>query len=97
MTANETIKLNRTIGNALIELAHDAYLNRIEAMKSRPFDEVIAAIKNRNNQNKANGYFASEAIRYFDKKLEIEDEETWLEIEDTCNDDWFAAIEKFRW
>lgn len=99
MTANETIKLNQIIGKALTETAHEAYLNRITAMKSRPFDEVITAIKNKNKtgQNKANGYFVTDAIRYLDERLEKEDVETWSEIEDTTDNDWFEAIEQFRW
>lgn len=99
MTTNETIRFNKIVGKALKRAAHEAYERRIETMKSRPFDEVIEAIKNykETRQNKANGYFANEAIRYLDEKLENEYTELWLEIEDTCNNEWFEAIEKFRW
>ena len=99
MKENEVIKLNRIIGKVLVEIAHETYLERIEVMKTRPFDEVIEAIKNykETRYNKASGYFASEAIRYFDEKLEKEHNEIWLEIEDTMDDNWFKAIEQFRW
>ena len=99
MKTNEAVKLNKIIGRALVEAAHGAYLRRIEAMKSRPFDEVIASIKNyrQTRYNKANGYFVDDAIRYLDKKLEEEHNEIWLEVEDTMDDDWFEAVERFKW
>lgn len=98
MKANVIIKLNQTIGKALIETAHEAYLKRLNAMFATPFDEVIESIKNRKAlKNKGNGYYISEAIWYLDKLLETEYEEEWIEIEDTCDGDWFKAIEKFRW
>lgn len=99
MKTENTIKLNKAIGKALVEVAHEAYEKRIERMKSRPFDEVIKSIKTyrETRYNKANGYFASDALRYFDKRLEEEYEEIWLEIEDVADVDWFNAIERFRW
>lgn len=97
MKTENIIKLNQIIGKALVEMAHESFLRRIEAMISRPFDEVVEAIKNHEKQEKANGYFVSDAIRYFDARLEKEDEETWLEIEEDANDEWLKAIEQFRW
>lgn len=99
MTGTETIKLNQIIGKALCEAAHEALENRIKTMKSRPFDEVVEAIKTykETRYNKANGYYATDAIKYFDKELEVEHTEVWLEIEDTMDSDWFEAIEIFRW
>lgn len=99
MKTENTIKLNKAIGKALVEVAHEAYEKRIERMKSRPFDEVIKSIKTyrKTRYNKANGYFADDALRYFDERLEKEYEEIWLEIEDVADADWFDAIERFRW
>ena len=80
------------------EAAFEAHSERIESMKARPFDEVITAIKNKKitGQNKANGYFVSDAIKYFDDRLEKEYEEIWSEVEAETAE-WFKAIEKFRW
>lgn len=97
MTSGETIKINKIIGKALRETAHEAYLARIKNMLARPFDEVVQAIRNHNFQNKGNGYFVSEAIRYFDNRLETEYENIWYQIEDTASEDWIEAIEIFRW
>ena len=97
MKANEIIRLNQVIGKALVETAHEAYLRRLEKMYSTPFDTVMDEIKNKKAlKNKGNGYYIDDAIGYFDNLLEKEDEETWLEV-DTCDDDWFEAIEQFRW
>ena len=99
MTTENIIKLNQIIGQALREVAHESHLKRIERMKSRPFDEVVEAIKTlkKTGYNKANGYFADESLWYFDGLLEKEDNETWLEIEEEASDEWFKAIERFRW
>lgn len=97
MTTESIIKLNQIIGKALVETANEAYWKRIESMKARPFYEVVEAIRNKESQNKANGYFVTDAIRYFDERLEKEDEENWLEIEVEANDEWLEAIEQFRW
>ena len=99
MRTENMIKLNKVIGKALVEVAHEAYEKRIERMKSRPFDEVVKSIKTfkETRYNKANGYFADDALRYFDKRLEEEYEEIWLEIENDADVDWFNAIERFRW
>lgn len=92
------IRLNQVIKKALHEAAHEAKLKRIETMKTRPFDEVIQAIKNKQatGQNLANGYFVTDAIFYFDERLETEYEEIWLEV-DINENNWFEAIERFRW
>lgn len=100
MNTNTVKELNNIIGRALIECANESYVRRISTMLSRPFDEVIESIKlyKKTRYNKANGYFADEAIRYFDSKLENEHEEVWVEIEDTCDNDWYEAVNKFyRW
>ena len=96
MKTEHTIRLNQIIGKAMREAAHEAHLQRIESMKARPFDEVVTAIKNKKitGQNKANGYFVSDAIKYFDDRLEKEYEEIEAEAETA---EWFKAIEKFRW
>lgn len=98
MTTENIIKLNQIIGKALVEAAREAHDERITKMKERPFDEVIEAIKNRSTAkcNLVNGYFLTEAVSYFDKRLETEDNETWYEVEVEDND-WFEAIEQFRW
>ena len=101
MKTNEVIKLNKIIGKALRECAHEAYLERIEVMKSRPFDEVIEVLKTYKETkcDIARGYSASDALEYLDDKLENEHEEIWLEVEvdDFMDDKWFKAIELFRW
>lgn len=98
MKTEHIVRLNQVIGKALRETAHEAHLARIERMKARPFDEVIAAIKNKKEtgQDRANGYYVHEAVIYFDEMLEREYEEIWLETEEET-EEWFKAIEKFRW
>ena len=97
--ANEIFTLTQAIGKTLIESAHEAYSVRIDSMKSNTFDEVIKATKNKDQtgQNKANGYYVSDAVRYLDNRLENEYNEVWLEIDDICSEDWFKAVEQFRW
>lgn len=99
MTTDTIRKFNSIVGTALVAAANEAHEIRISKMLERPFDEVINAIKvyKETRYNKANGYFADEAIRYFDNKLEIEHEDVWMDIEDTCDTDWFKAIEIYRW
>ena len=99
MTTENIIKLNQIIGGALREAAHEAYLERIERMKARPFDEVIEALRTlkETGHEKAAGYFATDALRHLDERLEKEDTETWLEIKDDLDADWFKAVEQFRW
>ena len=98
MKTEHIIRLNQVIGKALRETAHEAHSARIESMKARPFDEVVTAIKNKKitGQNKANGYFVSDAVRYFNDRLEKEYEEILSEVEAETAE-WFKAIEKFRW
>lgn len=100
MSTNTVKELNNIIGKALVECANEAYLRRISTMLSRPFDEVIESVKSykKTGYNKANGYFCDDAITYFDRKLENEHEDIWMDIEDTCNSDWYEAVDKFyRW
>lgn len=99
MTTENIIKLNQIIGKALVDVANKSYFERIEKMKSRPFDEVVDSIKSykKTGYNKANGYFVTDAIRYLDKRLEEEYEEVWMEINEDADNDWLNAIEKFRW
>lgn len=99
MKTNTIRKFNSIVGRALIKSAHEAHDFRISKMLERPFDEVINAIKiyKESRYNKANGYFATDAISYFDKKLENEQENVWLNINEICDLDWFNAIETFRW
>ena len=98
MTTNEIITLNKIIGKALVETAHEAYLKRLNSMLSTPFEEVINAIKNRKlYKNKYNGFYITDAVSYFDNLLEKEHEEIWLDV-DTCDSNWYKAIENFfKW
>lgn len=93
-----TVRLtNSIIGKALVETANESYEKRIDKMLSNSFDNVIKAIKTykATRCNKSNGFFATDAIKYFDSKLEKEHEKEWAEIEDICDDNWYKVVEKF--
>ena len=91
---------NSIIGRALVESAHEAYEKRIEKMLSNSFNYVIESIKTykATRYNKSDGFFATDAIKYLDSKLEKEHEKEWAEIEDICDDNWYKVVEKFyKW
>ena len=99
MKAENVIKLNQIIGKAMVEAAYEAYLARVEVIKSKPFDDVVEAVRTFRNTGykKADGYNAKDAFLYLDRRLEEEDYETWLETEDDFDDLWYVAVEQFRW
>ena len=91
---------NSIIGKVLIESANETYEKRIDKMLSNSFDNVIKAIKTykATRYNESDGFFATDAIKYFDSKLEKEHEKEWSEIEDICDDNWYKVVEKFyKW
>ena len=97
------LKLPRTVTlEPLIKSEMDEYEERIERMLSSSFNYVIESIKTykATGNNKFNGFFASDAIRYFDYKLNVNYKDEWENNKwyKPCTDNWYKRVEKFcKW
>lgn len=97
------LKLPRTVTlEPLIKSEMDEYEERIEKMLSNSFNYVIESIKTykATGNNKFNGFFGSDAIRYFDYKLYKEHKKEWGGDNwcKPCTTKWYKKVEKYcRW
>lgn len=95
-------ELVRAITETLIKSEVDEYEKRIEKMLLNSFDYVIECIKiyKARGISDFNGFLGSDAIFYFDYKLNVvykvyRNDTDWCK---PCSDKWYKLVEKFcKW